>query len=130
MKCLYDYTKDVKYKSFEQLVNNSLINLGFNINIFGTKLLKDLILYTYFNQDYDIYFDKIVLDFFAYRSITNISVNTASHRICYAIQNINNTKFKNNFYEILNVEYDYYFKTPKNLLILFITMLDIKIKSI
>lgn len=126
MKCLYDYTKDVKYKSFEQLVNNALINLGFNINIFGTKLLKDLILYTYFNQDYDIYFDKIVLDFFSYRSITNISVNTASHRICYAIQNINNTKFKNNFYAIFNVEYDYYFKTPKNLLILFINILNIK----
>lgn len=126
MKCSYDYTKDVKYKSFEQLVNNSLINLGFNINIFGTKFLKDLILYTYFNQDYDIYFDKIVLDFFSYRSITNISVNTASHRICYAIQNVNNTKFKNNFYTIFNVEYDYYFKTPKNLLILFINILNIQ----
>ena len=123
MKCLYDYTKDVKYKSFEQLVNNSLINLGFNINIFGTKLLKDLVLYSYFNQDYDIYFDKIVLEFFEYNSIKNISVNTASHRICYAIQNINNKMFKDNFYMIFNVEYDYYFRTPKNLLILFINIL-------
>ncbi len=126
MKCLYDYTKDVKYKSFEQLVNNSLINLGFNINIFGTKLLKDLVLYSYFNQDYDIYFDKIVLEFFEYNSIKNISVNTASHRICYAIQNINNKMFKDNFYMIFNVEYDYYFRTPKNLLILFINILNSK----
>lgn len=126
MNCLYDYTKDTKYKSFEQLVNNSLINLGFNINIFGTKLLKDLVLYSYFNQDYDIYFDKIVLDFFSYRSITNISVNTASHRICYAIQNINNKMFKDNFYMTFNVEYDYYFRSPKNLLILFINILNNK----
>lgn len=126
MKCLYDYTKDTKYKSFERLVNNSLINLGFNINIFGTKLLKDLILYTYFNQEYDIYFDKIVSSFFKYRSISNISVNTASHRICYAIQNINNKMFKDNFYIIFNVEYDYYFRSPKNLLTLFINVLNSK----
>lgn len=126
MKCLYDYTKDVKYKSFEQLVNNSLINLGFNINIFGTKLLKDLILYAYFNQDYDIYFDKIVSSFLAYRSINHVSVNTASHRICYAIQNVNNTMLKENFSSIFNIGYDYYFKTPKNLLILFINNLNNK----
>lgn len=126
MKCLYDYTKDTKYKSFEQFVNNSLINLGFNINIFGTKLLKDLILYTYFNQEYDIYFDKIASSFFEYHSINDISVNTASHRICYAIQNINNTMLKNNFYTIFNVEYDYYFRSPKNLLILFINVLNTK----
>ncbi len=126
MNCSYEYTKDVKYKSFEQLVNNSLINLGFNINNFGTKLLKDLILYAYFNQDYDIYFDKVVSAFFKYRSINNISVNTASHRICYAIQNANYNIFKENFSTIFNIEYDYYFRSPKNLLILFINNLNNK----
>lgn len=126
MNCSYEYTKDIKYKSYEQLVYNSLIDLGFNVNIFGTKLLKDLILYSYFNQDYDIYFDKVVSSFFEYRSIKNISVNTASHRICYAIQNINNTMFKDNFYTIFNVKYDYYLKTPKNLLILFMNALENK----
>ena len=120
----YDYTKDINYLKLEHLVYDSLILLGFNINVFGTKLLKDLILYAYYNQTYDLFFDNLVYEFFNYKVINNISLDNATHRITYAILNTRSTCFKDNFSKVFNTQYDYYYETPKNLIILFLNLLN------
>ena len=68
MKNSYDYTKDEKYKSYEQFVYKSLIDLGFRITNVGTMYLKDLILFAYYNNYYEINVTKLVKDFMQYKN--------------------------------------------------------------
>ena len=72
MQTSYDYTKDERYKSCEKFIYNSLIDLGFRVTNVGTMYLKDLILFAYFNNYYEINVTKIVKDFMKYKKINYI----------------------------------------------------------
>ena len=84
MKNSYDYTKDEKYKSYEQFVYKSLIDLGFRVTNVGTMYLKDLILFAYFNNYYEINVTQIVKDFMKCKKINNISHRTFINCIEYS----------------------------------------------
>lgn len=121
----YDiFTKEKDLVSYELFIDNSLDKLGFRKSILGTKYLKDLILYIYSKNIYDLFVDRICMEFLEYNKIKYISKKNFITRIEYSIQNVDNIKFKNNFKNVFKTEYDIYYKTPKNLIILFLNMLS------
>lgn len=123
MKTSYDYTKDERYKSYEQLVYDSLIKLGFRITNVGTLYLKDLILFIYFNNYYEISITKVVNDFMKVNKIDYISSRTFINCMIYSINNYDQILFKTSFKLVFNIEYDYYYCSVKNLIVLFINLL-------
>ena len=118
MRYSYDISTKDKEISYANLVDKYLLDLGFGINKNGTKYLRDLILTVYFNQDYDFFVDSMVDKFLSINKINTIDKNSFLRAIKYSIQTIDNKKAKKNFFSILQVDYDYYFLTTRNLTIL------------
>lgn len=123
MKTSYDYTKDERYKSYEQLVYDSLIKLGFRITNVGTLYLRDLILFVYFNNYYEISITKVVNDFMLVNKIDYISSRTFINCMNYSINNYDLNLFKNGFKSTFGIDYDYYCCSVKNLIILYLNLL-------
>lgn len=123
MKNSYDYTKDEKYKSYEKLIYDSLIKLGFRITNVGTMYLKDLILCAYFNNYYEINVSKLVKDYMKYKKIDYISYKTFINCIDYSIKNLDYTKMKIYFRIIFDITYDSYYFSTKNILLLFLNII-------
>lgn len=129
MNYFYDTsTKENCNISYELFIQTSLAKLGFKFNTLGTIYLKDLILFIYTNNVYDVCIDKLCKEFLVNKNIYNISVKNFITRIDYSIQNVDNKKFQYNFYNIFNVNYDIYYRSVKNIINLFICILN-NIKS-
>ena len=124
MKNSYDYTKDEKYKSYEQFVYNSLIKLGFRITNVGTMYLKDLILFTHFNNYYEINVTKLVKDYMKHKNINHISERTFINCINYSIKSAEYKKFNYNFEIVFDVEFNEYFNSAKNIILFFSNVLN------
>ena len=124
MNNLSNNTKEKSLVSYELFIETSLDKLGFRKNTLGTKYLKDFILFTFNQNYYDIFIDKITLEFLKSKNITHISKKNFITRIEYAIKNVDYQKFKNNFYSVFHTEYDIYYLSPKNIVILFISALE------
>lgn len=122
MKNSYDYTKDEKYKSYEQFVYKSLIDLGFRITNVGTMYLKDLILFAYYNNYYEISVTKLVKDYIQYKSINYISYRTIINCMDYSLKNTSSMLSKN-FTKVFSFQFNYYYISIKNLLLLFLNLL-------
>ena len=122
MKNSYDYTKDEKYKSYEQFVYKSLIDLGFRVTNVGTMYLKDLILFAYYNNYYEIYVTKLVKDFMQYKNINYISYRTIINYMDYSLKNTSSMLSKN-FIKVFSFQFNYYYISIKNLLLLFLNLL-------
>lgn len=121
MNYFYDTsTKENCNISYELFIQTSLAKLGFKFNTLGTIYLKDLILFIYTNNVYDVCIDKLCKEFLVNKNIYNISVKNFITRIDYSIQNVDNKKFQYNFYNIFNVNYDIYYRSVKNIINLFI----------
>lgn len=85
--------------------------------------MKHLIIYIFSNDYCDIYIEQVVLDFIKNNNIS-ISKRTFISNIEYSIYNTNFNKFKNNFYSVFNIEYDIYYKTTRNIVILLTNLLE------
>ena len=120
MKNSYDYTKDEKYKSYEQFVYKSLIDSGFRITNVGTMYLKDLILFAYYNNYYEINVTKLVKDYMQYKNVNHISHRTFINCIVYSIKNCDTNFCDNNFQQIFKVEKKFFFLSLKNILIILV----------
>ena len=96
MKTSYDYTKDEKYNSYEKFVYTSLLKLGFKLTNVGTMYLKDLILFAYFNNYYEIYITRIVNDYMTSKNINYITYRTFINCIVYSIDNLDQKVFDSN----------------------------------
>ena len=123
MKNSYDYTKDEKYKSYEQFVYKSLVDLGFRVTNVGTMYLRDLILFTYFNNYYEINVTKLVKDYMNYKNIKYISYRTFINCIDYSIKNCDEKSKKNTFKNIFGIELNNTYYSTKNITILFFNIL-------
>ena len=122
MKNSYDYTKNEKYKSYEQFVYKSLIDLGFRITNVGTMYLKDLILFAYYNNYYEINVTKLVKDFMQYKNINYISYRRIINYMDYSLKNTSSMLSKN-FIKVFSFQFNYYYISIKNLLLLFLNLL-------
>lgn len=123
MKSSYDYTKDERYKSYEKFVYTSLLKLGFKLTNVGTMYLKDLILFAYFNNYYEIYITRIVNDYMISKNINYITYRTFINCIVYSIDNLDQKIFDSNFKNIFDMEYDCLNISIKNMIILYINKL-------
>ncbi len=71
----------------------------------------------------------MVLTFLKINKIEKVTENDFIKCVFYTINKINLDKSKNNFNNIFEIEYDIYYFTPKNLTILFVNLLDRKLKN-
>ena len=120
MKSSYDYTKDNRYKSYEKFVYDSLLKLGFRITNVGTMYLKDIILFTYFNDYYEIVVTKIVKDYMSLKKLNNNSPRTFINCIEYSIKNCDHDSFNTNCQMILGISKENIYLSSKNIIILLI----------
>ena len=123
MRYSYDISTKDKEISYANLVDRCLLELGFGFNKNGTKYLRDLILSAFFMEDYKLEINSVVTHFLDINSI-NITRKNYIRTIQYSIENIDYKKAKENFSKIFNVEYDFYYLTPRNLTILFMNKLS------
>lgn len=123
MRYSYDISTKDKEISYANLVDKYLLDLGFGFNKNGTKYLRDLILTAYFMQDYEFFISDTVDKFININKL-KISKRNYIRAIQYSIESIDSNKTKNNFCSIFNIEYDYYYLTPKNLTILIMSLLQ------
>lgn len=121
MRNIYDnvFKNNISYFNF---IDSVLDQLGFKATFKGTNYLKHLTMYIFSNNYCDIYVEQIVLDFIKNNNIP-VSKRTFISNIEYAIYNTNFNKFKNNFYSIFNIEYDIYYKSTRNIVILLTNLL-------
>ena len=124
MNNLSNNTKEKSLVSYELFIETSLDKLGFRKNTLGTKYLKDLILFTYEQNIYNIFINRISSDYLEYKQLNHISQKMFLDNINYAIKNVDYQKFKDNFYFVFHSEYDIYYLSTKNIVILFINALE------
>ena len=119
------YDNSTKDKELSYYVDILLDKLGFRKNTLGTKYLRDLILFIYFNNVYDIFIDKACINFLKSKNIMHISKKNFINRLDYAIKNVDIDKFQKNFYSIFHIEYDIYYLSVKNIVILLVNKIKI-----
>lgn len=125
MNLVYDIsTKDNSISPYSIFIDQTLDKLGFRKNTLGTKYLKELILYTYTNNIYNIFINRICKKYLLDKQLNTISETMFLDNIKYAIKNVDIYKFKNNFHKIFNTEYDIYYLSTKNIVILFVNILS------
>ena len=124
MNNLFINTKEKSLVSCELFIETSLDKLGFRKNTLGTKYLKDLILFTYEQNIYNIFINRISSDYLEYKQLNHISQKMFLDNINYAIKNVDYQKFKDNFYSVFHSEYDIYYLSTKNIVILFLNILE------
>ncbi len=124
MRYSYDISTKDKEISYVNLVDKYLLDLGFGFNKNGTKYLRDLILTAYFLQDYKFEIKHFVKEFFEINKITAITQKEFIKCINYSINNVDSYKSKDNFYQVFGVHYDFYYFTTRNMVILFLRLLE------
>lgn len=117
--------KDIDNKNLIAFINTSLDKLGFKSTIKGTIYLKNFILFAFLHNYDNINIEQIVIDYIAFNNITTTK-RTFISNIEYSIYNTDFNKFKNNFYSVFNIDYDIYYKSTRNIVILLITVLNNK----
>lgn len=114
---------DIDNKNLISFINTSLDKLGFKSTIKGTIYLKNFILFAFLNNYNNINIEQIVIDYITFNNITTTK-RTFISNIEYSIYNTDFNKFKNNFYSVFNIQYDIYYKSTRNITILFINTLN------
>ncbi len=124
MKTECDICTKEKRISYSEFVDDILIDkLGMSITNSGTKYLRELIIYIYLKDPFEIFVDKEIKSFLKDNNI-NKNFNTIKNKIKYAIDYANIEKIKNNFYVVFKVEYNPYFLTTKHIVEIVINLMN------
>lgn len=125
----YDISTKDKEVSYIEFVDMILDRLGFRKNNVGTRFLREFVIYLYKKNPFEIINNEIE-EFLIEKNITNLTVINFIKRINYAIQYADNTKMKDNFFNVFHTQYDSYYLTPKTFIILILNMLEKNRKDI
>lgn len=112
---------EINIRKIDNFLNITLSKLGFNLANLGTRYLREIIKLAYFNNDYDLKY-KDLCDELSKKS--NISFKKIDSNIYSSINSINITITKNNFKDIFNIDFDYFYISPKKLTILLLNYLS------
>ena len=124
MKTEYDICTKEERISYSEFVDDILINkLGMNIVNSGTKYLRELIIYIYLKDPFEIIIDNEIKAFLNDKHI-NKNFYTIKNKIKYAIDYANIEKIKDNFYLVFRDEYNPYFLTTKHVVEIVINMMN------
>lgn len=120
----YDISTKDKEVSYIEFVDMILDRLGFRKNNVGTRFLREFVIYLYRKNPFEIIINNEIEEFLTERNIKNLSIINFIKRIDYAIQYVNNTKMKDNFFNVFHTQFDYYYLTPKTFIILMLNVLE------
>ena len=127
----YDISTKDKEMSYIEFVDMILDILGFRKNNVGTRFLREFVIYLYKKNPFEIIIiNNEIEEFLIEKNITNLTVINFIKRINYAIQYADNTKMKDNFFNVFHTQYDSYYLTPKTFIILILNMLEKNRKDI
>ena len=108
-------------KKVEVFLNCNFSKLGLNCANLGTYYFRELIKLTYFNKLYDANYKELCK---ILCKNLNVSLRKIESNIYNSISSININLTKKNFKEIFNIEFDYFYISPKKLTVLFLNILD------
>lgn len=120
----YDISTKDKEVSYIEFVDMILDRLGFRKNNVGTRFLREFVIYLYKKNPFEIIINNEIEEFLAERNITNLTVINFIKRINYAIQYADSQKMKSNFFNVFHSQFDSYYLTPKNFIILILNVLE------
>ena len=124
MKTKYDNsTKDKREVSYIDFVDTILTMLGFRINMSGTRLLRDFVIYLYIKQPLEIDIKKEVIEYLKIKNV-KMTYNNFNMKIYNAINYADINKMKNNFYSIFKTEFDYYYLSVKTIIIFMTNVME------
>lgn len=110
--------------SYERKINlflsKSFLIIGLNNANIGTYYFKELIKLAYCNNSFEIKYKDLCL---LLSNKLDVSLRKIDSNIYTAINSININLAKKNFKEVFNIEYDYFYISPKKLTILFLNLL-------
>lgn len=130
MKFEYDVSTKDKEMSYINFVDMILFKLGFRVNTLGTKYLRNIIVYIYMKNPFDFYIEKECKSYFEENNIKNINYHSFVQRMDYSIKNVDINKFKSNFEDIFRIDYDIYYLSVKNIVMLVLNLLERNSKNI
>lgn len=116
-------TKD-KEVSYIEFIDMMLDRLGFRKNNVGTRFLREFVIYLYKKNPLEIIINDEIGEFLVERNIKNLTIINFIRRINYAIQYADRKKMKDNFFNIFYTEFDLYYLTPKNFIVLMLNVLE------
>lgn len=124
MKTEYDMCTKEEKISYSEFVDDILINkLGLSCSNIGTKYLRELIIYIYLKNPFEIVLKREINAFIVDRNIDK-SFEGIKTIIRYSIDYADISKLRENFYLIFKTEYDSYYLTAKKIIITIINMMN------
>lgn len=102
-------------KKINIFLDTILSKLGLNYANIGTRYLKEAIKIAYYNNMTDIKYKELC---FLLSKELNVSIKKIDSNIYSSVNSININLAKRNFKDIFNIDFDYFYISPKKLLIL------------
>ena len=107
-------------KQIDIFLNSTLSKLGLNHANLGTRYFKEIIKLAYFNNFTDVKYKDLC---FMLSKQLNVSIRKININIYNSINSINIALAKKNFIDIFNMDFDYFYISPKRFTILFLNLL-------
>lgn len=108
-------------KKIDAFLNCNFSKLGLNCASLGTYYFRELIKLSYFNNLYDTNYKELCN---LLCTKLNVNVRKVESNIYNSINSVNINLAKKNFKDIFNIEFDYFYISPKKLTILFLNILN------
>lgn len=99
----------------------TLLKLGLNNANLGTRYFKELIKLAYYNDIVDLKYKDLCVMF---SEQLNVNIQKIESNIYSSINSMNINLAKKNFKSIFHTDFDYYYISPKKLMILFLNLLN------
>ncbi len=110
-----------RLKKIDLLITCIFLKLGLNLSNAGVRYLKELIKMAYISNELDIKYKELCNKL---SKKLNVSIKKVDSNIYTAVNTINVGLAKKNFPSIFHTEFDYYYISPKKLLVLFLNILE------
>ena len=107
-------------KQIDIFLNSTLSKLGLNYANLGTRYFKEIIKLAYFNNFTDVKYKDLCS---ILSKQLNVSIRKINSNIYNSINSINIALAKKNFIDIFNMDFDYFYISPKRFTILFLNLL-------
>lgn len=107
-------------KQIDIFLNSTLSKLGLNYANLGTRYFKEIIKLAYFNNFTDVKYKDLCS---MLSKQLNVSIRKINSNIYNSINSINIALAKKNFIDIFNIDFDYFYISPKRFTILFLNLL-------
>ena len=108
-------------KDIDLFLNCAFLELGLNLATLGTLYFKELIKIAHTKNIFDIKYKDL-----CYMLSKNLNINykKIDSNIYTSINTININLAKKNFKHLFHVDFDYFYISPKKLIILFLNILE------